>query len=203
VSELGLFPLPLVLLPTERVPLHIFEDRYRELISECLDADEEFGLVYADDDGIRDIGTLARVRQVLTRFDDGRLNILVEGGDRFRLLELTSGRTFHTGRVAPVDDEDDPPDESAVEQALTLFDRLRELTASDVDVPDAGASHLSYLLAGRVEFPAGDKLELLNDISERSRMTRVRELLEGAVADAQRVQRAAKRAETNGRVELR
>ena len=103
--ELGLFPLGIVLLPTEQLPLHIFEDRYKELIAECLDADTEFGLVYADDDGIRDVGTRARVSEVLTRFEDGRLNILVEGGDRFRLGEITEGRSFQTGRVLPVHDE--------------------------------------------------------------------------------------------------
>ena len=85
MAEIGLFPLGIVLLPTERVPLHIFEPRYQELIGECLDADEEFGLVYADEDGVREIGTRARVTEVLERFDDGRLTILVEGGLRFRV----------------------------------------------------------------------------------------------------------------------
>ena len=57
MTELGLFPLGIVLLPGEQLPLHIFEERYKELIGECLDGDGEFGLVYADDDGIRDVGT--------------------------------------------------------------------------------------------------------------------------------------------------
>ena len=102
MSELGLFPLPLVLLPTELVPLHIFEERYRELIGECLESDEEFGLVYADDDGLREVGTRAAVVNVLMRFDDGRMDIVVEGRARFRLLALTTGRSYHTGAVAPV-----------------------------------------------------------------------------------------------------
>ena len=89
MDEIGLFPLGLVLLPTEQVPLHIFEPRYRELITECVDEERPFGLVYADDDGIRQVGTLATVVEVTDRFEDGRLNIVVEGGDRFKLLELT------------------------------------------------------------------------------------------------------------------
>ena len=56
MSDLGLFPLGLVLLPTEQIPLHIFEERYKDLIRECLDDDGEFGLVYADESGIRKIG---------------------------------------------------------------------------------------------------------------------------------------------------
>jgi Lon protease-like protein len=92
MSELGLFPLGIVLLPTEQIPLHIFEERYQELIGECLDLELEFGLVYADDEGLREVGTRALVTEVLDRFDDGRLNIVVEGGERFRLLQLTEGR---------------------------------------------------------------------------------------------------------------
>ena len=72
-----MFPLGLVLLPTERLPLHIFEERYKELIGECIEHESEFGLVYADDDGIRDVGTRARVTEVLTRFEDGRMNVLI------------------------------------------------------------------------------------------------------------------------------
>jgi Lon protease-like protein len=202
VSELGLFPLPLVLLPTERLPLHIFEERYRELIGECLDSDGEFGLVYADGDGVRDVGTRARVNEVLARLADGRMDILVEGGERFRLLELTTGRSFHTGVVAPMGDVDDPADGEAVERALGLFDRLRELTRSEVDVPDARAPQLSYALASRIEFAPTEKLELLNDVSERSRMTRLCDLLETAIDTAQYVRKAGERAATNGRVHL-
>ena len=89
MAELGLFPLGIVLLPTEQIPLHIFEDRYQELIGECLDEEREFGLIFADEDGLRELGTRAAVTEVLERFDDGRLNIVVEGRERFRLLELT------------------------------------------------------------------------------------------------------------------
>jgi Lon protease-like protein len=202
MEEIGLFPLPIVLLPTEQVPLHIFEERYKELIGECLERDGEFGLVYADDDGLRDLGTRARVEEVLTRFEDGRLNILVEGGERFRLTELTDGRSFSTGRVAPIVDDEDPAEAAAVDEALRLFGLLREVTSSDVDPPDAGMAQLSYALAGKVELPADAKLKLLGETSERMRMELVQDLLTNAVLTAQRVQRAAQRAATNGRVDL-
>jgi Lon protease-like protein len=202
MDELGLFPLGVVLLPTERLPLHIFEERYKELIGECLERDGEFGLVYADDDGLRDLGTRARVEEVLTRFEDGRLNILVEGGERFRLTELTDGRSFSTGLVAPIVDDEDPAEAAAVDEAMRLFGLLREVTSSDVDPPDAGMAQLSYALAGKVELPADAKLKLLGETSERMRMELVQDLLTNAVLTAQRVQRAAQRAATNGRVDL-
>src|SRR5207245_9707828 len=88
MDEIGLFPLGIVLLPTERVPLHVFEPRYRELIGECLETDGEFGMLYADEDGVREVGTLAHVAEVLERFDDGRLNVLVVASRRLRCEPL-------------------------------------------------------------------------------------------------------------------
>jgi Lon protease-like protein len=202
VNEIGLFPLSLVLLPSERVPLHIFEERYQELIGECLATESEFGLVYADDDGIREIGTRAGVVEVLDRFDDGRMNVLVEGRERFRLVELTSGRSFHTGEVTAVSDADDRPDAGVVERALGLFGRLRELTGSDVEVPPATTEQLSYALASRVELDPEIKLDLLTEVSERARLDRVCELLEAAAVTVERQRLAAERAMTNGRVHL-
>ena len=202
MSELGLFPLSLVLLPYERIPLHIFEDRYQELIGECLETDGEFGLVFADDDGIRDVGTRAGVVEVLDRFDDGRMNILVEGRERFRLVELTSGRSFQTGEVSPVADDDEGPDIAVAERALGLFTRLRELTGSEVAVPSATTTQLSFALASRVELDAEIKLDLLARVSERSRLERVCELLEVAAVTVERQRLAAERAMTNGRVHL-
>jgi Lon protease-like protein len=202
MSELGLFPLPLVLLPAERLPLHVFEERYRELIGECLERDGEFGLVYADDDGIREVGTRAGVVEVLDRFEDGRLNILVEGRERFRLLGFTAGRSFQTGDVAPVVDGVDPAGPDVVSRALGAFERLRELTGSDVDVPPAETPLLSFALAGRVELAPEVKLELLEELSERVRLERVCELLDAVATMVERQRLAAERAATNGRVDL-
>ncbi len=202
MEELGLFPLGIVLLPTEQLPLHIFEDRYKELIGECLEENADFGLVYADEEGIRDVGTRARVVQVLTRFEDGRLNVLVEGRERFRLGELTVGRSFQTGEVTPLRDEDDPAGSAVVEEALRLFGMLREATGSEVEPPGAADAQLSFALAGKVELSAEAKLELLREPSERRRLERVQDLLESAVLTAQRVRRAAERASTNGRLDL-
>ena len=202
MDEIGLFPLGIVLLPTEQLPLHIFEERYKELVDECLEQDGEFGLVYADDDGLRDLGTRAHVVEVLTRFEDGRLNILVEGGDRFRLVELTDGRSFSTGLVTPIEDVDDSAEAAEVDEALRLFGLLREVTESEVDAPERELSQLSFALAGKVELPADDKLGLLAETSERIRMELVQELLANAVLTAQRVRRAAERASTNGKVDL-
>jgi len=198
MEEIGLFPLGLVLLPTEQVPLHIFEPRYRELITECLDEGEPFGLVFADDDGLRRVGTLASVVEVTDRFDDGRLNIVVEGGERFRLVELTDGRTFHTGTIEPLGDLDDPPNPSEIERALAVFARLVELTGAEVESPDVGAGPPSFAIAARFELAPDLKLELLEQTSERLRLARLCEILETAAASVERQRAIAELAQTNG-----
>ncbi len=202
VSDLGLFPLPLVLLPAEQLPLHVFEERYKELVGECLEDDLEFGLVYADDDGIREVGTRAGVVEVLDRFDDGRLNVVVEGRERFRLRGLTHGRSFQTGEVEDVVDDADPAEQETVARALELFEQLRELTGSSVEVPPEGTEQLSFVLAGRVELAPEVKLALLVETSERVRLEQLCEILEGVVAAVRRQRLAAERAASNGRVDL-
>ena len=207
MDEIGLFPLGMVLLPTEQVPLHIFEPRYRELIGECLESEREFGLVFADEDGLRAIGTRAAVTEVLERFDDGRLNVVVEGRERFRLVEVNESESYHTGEVEPLVDQADPADDDSQERALGLFRRLVELTGSDVEEPELEpeleleATPLSFILAARFDFPPPVKQELLQSTSERLRLERLCELLESAAEVVARQQEIAARAQTNGKVD--
>jgi Lon protease-like protein len=201
VPELGLFPLPLVLVPTERIPLHIFEPRYRELIQECVASDGEFGLVLATGDGaVHEIGTRARVAAVVETLDDGRMNVVVEGGERFRLLELTGGHSYQTGVVEEVVDEDEPADAEDVERALSIFTQLAAAAESDVDVPDADSPDLVWELAARVDFGVEPKQEILASTSPPERMRRLVELLETSL-EAVRLEHALReRAGRNGKV---
>ena len=178
MSELGLFPLKVVLLPTEQIPLHIFVPRYKELIGECIEDDAEFGLVLSDDDGLRKIGTRARVTDVLERFDDGRLNVVVEGGERFRLVELTSGRSFHTGQIEAIEDDDLDAEPADAQRALGLFRRVAELAEAETTEPEP-SRRLSYEIAARIELPIGLKQELLESRSEPERLRRLSQALDG------------------------
>jgi Lon protease-like protein len=201
VPEIGLFPLELVLLPSERVPLHIFEDRYKELIGECLTDGSEFGLVLETEAGLREIGTRAAVLEVIHTFDDGRMNVLVEGRDRFRVARLTEGRSFRTAEVEPVEDEGEPPTEQDVAGAMEVFRRLVAVAdAEQIEEPDAGSASLSFQLASRVDFGHELKQELLELRSERQRLRRLAELLERAVAGLTREAEVRERASGNGKV---
>jgi len=202
VPELGLFPLPIVLVPTERIPLHIFEPRYRELVRDCIDNEGEFGLVLATGDGaVHEIGTRARVAGVLEELEDGRMNIVVEGGERFRLLELTqSDRSFQTGLVEPVEDEDVAVPAETVERALEVFRELADVAGSDVDIPEADSPLLVWELAARVDFGIDPKQEVLASTNPPERMTRLIELLEASL-EAVRIEHTLReRAGRNGKV---
>jgi Lon protease-like protein len=202
MDEIGLFPLGMVLLPSERVPLHIFEPRYRELIGECLEDEREFGLVLADEEGLREVGTRAVVTEVLDRFDDGRLNVLVEGRDRFRLVTLTSGRSFQTGEVEPVDDEPGEPPQEEVERAVEQLRRVAELAGADVGELDPVVT-TSFELAARVEFEPELKQRLLELRSEPARLRELSDLLERAARAIEAQQELNRVAQTNGHVRRR
>jgi Lon protease-like protein len=201
VPELGLFPLSLVLVPTERIPLHIFEPRYKDLVAVCIERGEEFGLVLAAGDGaVHEIGTRAAVAEVLEVLPDGRMNIVVEGGERFRLLELTTGHSYASAVVEDVVDEDDPPDDADTERALELFRGLAETAGAEVDVPDSESPLLDFELAARVDFGVDAKQELLALTSPRTRMTRLVGLLETALETLKLERELQQRAQRNGKV---
>jgi len=197
VDELGLFPLGIVLLPTEQVPLHIFEPRYRELIGECIEEEQEFGLLYADEDGVRELGTRARVAAVLERFDDGRLNIVVVGGERFTVERLTQGRAFMTAEVDDVVDEPAEIDAETRSSAAGSFRALAALAGAETEV-DEEAPQLSFALAAQVELPAADKQQLLESRSEQERLELVVELLEAARQSLIAAHELGDRAKRNG-----
>jgi Lon protease-like protein len=196
--ELGLFPLDLVLLPTEQVPLHVFEPRYKELIGECIDEDIEFGIVLADSDGVRAVGTRAAVTEVLQTYPDGRLDVVVEGGARFRVGRLTEGRSFHTAEVEDVHDETAAADATEVEAALAGFRRVAEEAEADVDEPEPSPL-LSFALAARVELDADRKQELLELRSEPERLRLVAELFDRAASSLAEARTMRDTASRNGK----
>jgi Lon protease-like protein len=200
VPELGLFPLGIVLLPTERVPLHIFEPRYKELIGECLDSQREFGLVLSDDEGLRAVGTRAAVMDVLHRFPDGRLQVVVEGGERFRLVRLTSGRSFQTAEVEPLEDEDVHAGDEERVRAVELYGRLTAAAGSEPDELDPDSRALSFEIAARIDFGAELKQRLLETRSEPERLETLAALLEQAEHAVLIERERTEHASTNGKV---
>lgn len=197
---IGLFPLGLVLLPGERVPLHIFEPRYKELINECIETGGEFAVVLLNSKGTREVGTKAEVSEVLERYEDGQLDIIVEGTERFRLIEILSERSFLTAEVEPMADLSPPPPDAAFEDCLAGYRRVMRATGIDFVEPVPDHHGLAFQLATQFQMGVDVKQELLEMRSEAQRLERVTELLE-ASATAIRRQAVERRASTNGHVQ--
>jgi Lon protease-like protein len=179
------------------VPLHIFEPRYRELIGECIELDREFGLVYADEGGVRELGTRARVAAILERFDDGRLNIVVEGGRRFVVERMTRGRTFPTAEVDDVDDDAGEAEAEARADAAGAFRALAALAGAETEVDEA-SPQLSFELAAQVELLPDAKQQLLESRSEQDRLVLVAELLHDVRRTLIATRELGERAKRNG-----
>jgi Lon protease-like protein len=204
-----LFPLGIVALPSESVPLHVFEDRYKRMIERCLSAEpgsveREFGIVWLSDEELKEVGCACEVERVLERLDDGRLNILARGTRPFRLLERQDDLPYPAGVVEflteETDEEPDDADEVAGTSARELYGELveqatdRTLTAEEVGAMDA------YEMAGTVEFGTDAKQELLELRSERARLRLLALLLRAAIKRLELIDRAQARAQSNGKV---
>ena len=179
--SLGLFPLGLVLLPGEVVPLHIFEERYKLLVQERLDGGE-LGIVLVEDGALRECGCSARVAELLEELDDGRLNILLEGGRRFRLLELRPPDDPQTEYLSGLIDyyEDEEPEAPAELRAGLLEVFRKMLLLMDVESPQepGGDGPLSFRVAAAFDFGAPLKQELLESLSEAQRLETLLRVME-------------------------
>jgi Lon protease-like protein len=201
MDEIGHCPLNLVLVTGQQAPLHVFEPRYRELISECLDFGNDFGLVLEDDEGLREIGTRCNVVEVIDRFPDGRLNIVVEATERFQLLELTDGRAYRTAEIEPLPDELETPSEDEVEDVLAAYARVVAAAEAELDDLDLDADSVAYQIAARIDFGTVVKQGLLELRSERERVVKLAPMLNQAAEAVEREREIRTRAGGNGRVE--
>jgi Lon protease-like protein len=196
-----LFPLGLVLLPHELVPLHVFEERYKLMIGECLEQESEFGIVWLSDEGLKDVGCSARIRRVLETFDDGRMNILVEGAEPFRLVRRIEDLPYPAGDVEPLyDDEPDDEGSGAAEAARGRYsDLLDEVTDERPDEAELAALD-AYGMAATLEVALEAKQMLLELRSERERLEQLEGLFAEALSRIRHAERAAERAQGNGSV---
>jgi Lon protease-like protein len=197
VESFPLFPLGLVLLPHERIPLHIFEARYRTMIGECLDRESEFGIIWLSDEGLKNVGCGARIDRVLERFDDGRLNILVEGTSPFRLLRRIEELPYPAGDVELLEDVADGAPEAADAARARYGDLVERVTDERPDAESLGQLD-AYGMAATLDVAADAKQTLLEERSERGRLERLEELFASALERIQLVEKAAERSRGNG-----
>jgi Lon protease-like protein len=187
---LPLFPLDLVLLPGVPLPLHVFEPRYKEMIAECLDEKKPFGVVRASSDGVADIGCTAEIVEVTKRYDDGRMDILTRGVERFEVLQVHEERSFLQAEFTVIEDEPGQAPSQMVEQAVRLHAEIVKLAGAELGGPEEGADHLSFLLAGSLPLDLDFKQKLLTTLSEPKRLQAVISYLEAVLPGLRRAAKA-------------
>jgi Lon protease-like protein len=202
LEDFPLFPLPIVLLPTEVVPLHIFEERYKAMIDLCLTDESEFGVIWLSDDDLKEIGCAARVTEVLERMDDGRMNVLVQGSRPFRLLERQEDHVFPAGKVELLSDRTEEADNRAGKEArdsfATLVERVTDQRPDDSAISQLGA----YEMAATVDIGWDAKQSLLELRSERARLRLLARLFRAAMKRLDVAEKIAEQASRNGKVRL-
>jgi Lon protease-like protein len=198
--EFPMFPLGIVALPGELIPLHIFEERFKRMIDDCLEAEGEFGIVWLSDDGLRQVGCAVHIDQVLDRMEDGRLNILVRGTRPFRVLQRQSHMPYPAGVVEFVEDRSEGVDPKIADTAHEAYaDLVKRATDRDPDeheLADMGA----YAMAATVDFGLDAKQGLLDLRSENARLRLVTRLFRAAMKRLDMVDKAQERARSNGKV---
>lgn len=200
VADFPLFPLGIVALPSELVPLHVFEERYKAMIARCLEEPTEFGIVWVSDDGVHDVGCACAVAEVLERLPDGRINLIARGTRPFRIERRQEEFPYPAATVDFLDDEQPEPAEEAAAAAREAYaELLRQATDRDPDEEDLAAMS-AYEMAATVEFGPDAKQNLLALRSETARMEQVARLLRAAVKRLDYVERAQVRAKSNGKV---
>jgi Lon protease-like protein len=191
-SLLPIFPLELVLLPGVPLPLHIFEPRYKEMIAECLEQKKPFGVVRASSHGVAEIGCTAEIMSVTKKYDDGRLDILTRGVERFEVIQVNEDRSFLQAEISVVQDEDEPdtPAAQMVTQAVRLHAEIAKLAGAEPTGPAEHAGNLSFLLAGSLPLDLDFKQSLLSTLSEAKRLEAVIGYLEAVLPGLRRASKA-------------
>ena len=161
--SIPLFPLGVVILPEMLLPLHIFEERYKAMTAECLASEAPFGIVLFDGRAIRSVGCLARITKVLKRYEDGRMDILTQGGERFVVQRLIEEKAYLEAEVFFFDDAP----ETSPEDLVTFLDKARELLREmgdselgidAADLPETlPFSRLSFIIAALEGFTPAER----------------------------------------------
>jgi Lon protease-like protein len=200
LRDFPLFPLGMVALPSELVPLHIFEERYKTMIARCLEEGSEFGIVWLADDGLRPIGCACEIAEVLERMPDGRLNLIARGTRPFRIEARQEELAYPAGTVEFLDDRHEEVDPEAAEAAHAAYAELVEQATDRTPKPEEVAEMSAYEMAATVEFGLDAKQGLLDLRSESARLRLVTRLFRAAIKRLDFVERAQARARSNGKV---
>lgn len=199
VALLPLFPLEIVVFPGAPLPLHIFEPRYKEMIGECLAQGRPCGMVRAKEDALSAIGCSASIVTVIRKYEDGRLDIAAEGGQRFAIIQVNQERSFLQAEVAFFEDEPSTVSKSTADAVIQLHEQLFAVLGQAVEV-ERDAAFLSFRLAQDLPVDLDFKQTLLEMKSEAERIETLTEYYRATIPKIETSLRVRQRARGNGHV---
>ncbi len=200
VRDFPLFPLGIVALPSEIVPLHIFEERYKAMVAVCLEREQEFGIVWLSDDGLRNVGCACEISEILDRAEDGRMNLLARGTRPFRILARQDDLPYPAGEVEVLADKEEELDGELLASAHEVYAGLVEQATDQRPEESELLTMGSYEMAATVDFGLDAKQGLLDLRSENARLRLLTRLFRSAVKRLDFAERAQARARSNGKV---
>lgn len=196
-ADLPIFELPLAIVPGEQTPLHVFEPRYRRMTAHSLEQEAPFGIVFRDDAGARSVGCTVFVSDVIERYDDGRMDVVVRGDARFRVLDRFEAPEWPAAQVELIEDGDGAPLPGAeLAAARAAFGELLDAVGSESE--RAAGVGTAYEIAAQIEMPAVDKQALLETNDESDRLISLEGTLRRLLGGLKRTREVAERAKTNG-----
>jgi Lon protease-like protein len=200
VSLLPIFPLELVLFPGAPLPLHIFEPRYREMITECMQQKKPFGLVRAKENAVAEVGCSAMVLTITKQYEDGRMDVETRGKQRFAIVELNHDRPFLQAEVNWFDDDEPAlPTAEETETAIELHEQFLEVLGQAAEV-DRQNLPISFELARELPVDLDFKQTILEMKSEAERIETLVDYYRAAIPKLEKNLRAREKASSNGHV---
>jgi ATP-dependent Lon protease len=199
-DRIPLFPLNVVLLPGENLPLHIFEPRYRRMVKECLEKKAPFGMLLALPDGLAHVGCSAEVLNVAKRYEDGRMDILTLGRDPYRVMELFQDDPLLEGTVEYLEDEDSISDARKQKEVTDLYEVCHTLLFSGMPagLPQSSPELLSFAVASALPIDLLWKQQILELRSEAERLERLLRYLREWALHLQKIETLRHRVDGNG-----
>lgn len=199
INTIPVFPLELVLYPNEQLPLHIFEQRYRDMVAYCLETESPFGILLAREEKIADVGCTAKIDRIVTTYDDGRMDILVQGLRRFRVDGLDDSESYTIANVEYIEEPDEPLRVDLRERVITQHMRLLELAGRKVR-PNIyqDLDGISFFIAHNVGLSPDQKQEILELLTENERIHYLTEHLEMLIPRVEQFEDVRKKVQSNG-----
>jgi len=198
-DRIPLFPLNVVLFPGEPLPLHIFEARYRRMVRECLEAKKAFGMLLALSDGVVRVGCSAEILEVTKRYEDGRMDILTVGRERFRILDLFTDDPLLEGNVDYMVDEDSSVDPQKRAALIELYEVCYTLLFAGMPRNlEESRGMISFAISGVLPMDLLWKQQILELRSEAERQDRLLGYLREWAPHLQQVETLRHRTAGNG-----